>query len=125
MKTSILVLLAILPSLAFANPTAGQPDPTAELAAMTQKLNLSSDQQSQIRPILVAEFDKRTSIQSDTTLTAQQKHDQIGVVHRAAFKQIRAIFTPEQMALIEQGQNHPLPSPTHPSTSTSAPTTQN
>ena len=55
---------------------------------MTERLHLSQSQQDQIAPILVAEFDKRKAIQDDTTLSAQQKHDQTGQVHRAALQQI-------------------------------------
>lgn len=81
---------------------------------MTERLNLSKTQQEEIAPILVAEADKRKAIQDNTTLSDQQKHDQTGVVHRAALKQIKTYFTPEQMALIEQGQQHPQTSSTHP-----------
>ena len=83
---------------------------------MTERLHLSQSQQDQIAPILVAESNQRTAIQNDPSLDAQEKHDQTGVVHRAALQQIKALFTPEQMAVIEQGQDHPQPGPTHPST---------
>jgi hypothetical protein len=90
------------------------PQPTAELKAMTEKLHLSQSQQDQIAPILVSESDKRKSIQDDTSLSDQQKHDETGEVHRAALQQIKAVFTPEQLAQIEQGQQNPQPGPTHP-----------
>jgi hypothetical protein len=90
------------------------PQPTAELKVMTERLHLSQSQQNQIAPILVAEADKIKSIQDEPTLSAQEKHDQTGAVHRAALQQIKAVFTPEQLALIEQGQDHPQASPTHP-----------
>jgi hypothetical protein len=119
MKLPLLVL-AFLPSLVLADsitsPSGGVPQPTAELKAMTEKLHLSLSQQNQIAPILVAEPAKRQSIQDDASLSAQEKHDQTGVVHRAALQQIKALFTPEQLALVEQAQAHPQPGPTHPST---------
>ena len=88
---------------------------------MTERLKLTPDQQEAIKPILVAEADKRKTIQDDTTLSPQERHEQIGANHRASLQQIKALFTPEQVALIEQGQKHPGPSPTHPDT---APTTE-
>jgi hypothetical protein len=127
MKTP-LILVALLPCLAYGDSTSpstvggGVPEPTTELKVMTERLKLSQTQQEQIAPILVAESEKRKSIQDDTALSPQQKHDQMGTVHRAALQQIKACFTPEQLALIEQGQDHPQPSSTYPSTSTTAST---
>jgi hypothetical protein len=116
MKLS-LAFLAFLPCAVLADsptsPNSGVPQPTAELKVMTERLHLSASQQNEIAPILVAESDKRKSIQDDTTLSDQQKHDQTGEVHRAALQQIKVFFTPEQLALIEQGQQHPQPGPTH------------
>ena len=81
---------------------------------MTERLHLSQSQQDQIAPILVAEANKREAILDDTSLNDQQKHDQTGQVHRAALQQIKAVFTPEQLAQVEQGQDHPDIGPTHP-----------
>ena len=78
---------------------------------MTSRLHLTQGQQNEIRPILVAEFIKKKSIQ-DSTLSDKAKHDQIGAVHRAACQQIKKVFTPEQMAQIEQEQSHPTASST-------------
>jgi hypothetical protein len=107
MKTSLLAIFSFLPCLALADSS----------STSTDRLNLSPSQQEAIKPILVAEADKRKSIEDDTTLSVQEKHDQTGEVHRASLQQIKALFTPEQMAQIEQGQAHPQPSPTSPSTS--------
>jgi hypothetical protein len=119
MKFALLLLLS-LPFVVRADsptsPNGGVPQPTAELKVMTERLHLSQSQQDEIAPILVAEADQRTAIQNDPSLDAQEKHDQTGAVHRAALRQIKALFTPEQLALVEQGQDHPQPGPTHPST---------
>jgi len=80
---------------------------------MTTRLTLSQSQQDKIRPILVAEWNKKQSIES-STVSNQQKHDQEGANHRAALQKIKALFTTQQMALIEQEQNHPSPSSTNP-----------
>jgi hypothetical protein len=83
---------------------------------MTERLKLTPEQQDEIKPILVAEADKKKTIMSDTTLTPQEMHQQIGTVHRESLQQIKAFFTPEQMAQINHGMNHPAPSPTAPTT---------
>jgi hypothetical protein len=117
MKLSLLAIVCF-PGAALAisptSPSNSIPQPTAELKVMTERLHLSQSQQDQIAPILVAEFDKRKAIQDDTSLSVQQKHDQTGQVHRAALQQIKAVFTSEQLAQIEQGQDHPETGPTHP-----------
>ena len=53
-----------------------------------------------------------TAIESSTTMSEKQKHDQVGTVHRAALQKIKKIFTPEQMKLIEADMNHSSPSST-------------
>jgi hypothetical protein len=95
------------------------PNPTEELKVMTERLKLSPSQQAAIKPILVAELDQTKAIQDNTKLTAQQKHDQVGTVHRAALQKIKALFTPAQMTQIEQEQDNPPPSPTSTTASTS------
>ncbi|MEI6493677.1 MAG: hypothetical protein WCO94_14090 [Verrucomicrobiota bacterium] len=107
MKHSLLAALAFLPCLAFAgtSSTATPPDVTKELSVMAGKLKLSPAQQDKIRPILVAEWNKKKSIET-STLTEQQKHDQIGANHRAACQKIKLEFTPAQMEQIERDMNH-------------------
>ena len=125
MKTLFRAFLVLLPAVALADssPTtikpvttttapANIPDPTQELQVMTERLKLSAGQQAAIKPILVAEYDRRKTIEGNPGLSAQQKHDNVGTVHRAALQQIKAIFTPQQLAQIEQEQDHPSPSST-------------
>ena len=81
---------------------------------MTERIKLTPSQQAAIKPMLVAEFKQRKAIEDITSLTAQQKHDQTGTVHRAALQEIKAIFTPAQLALVEQEQDHPAVSSTNP-----------
>jgi len=78
---------------------------------MTGRLKLSQNQQDKIRPILVAEWNKKKSIES-STLGDKEKHDQIGANHRAACQKIKTLFTPAQMAQIEEEMNHPPASST-------------
>jgi hypothetical protein len=115
MKPPILAAILFLPCLAFAGTvsTVTPPEVTQELSVMTTRLTLSQSQQNRIRPILIAEWNKKQSIQN-STLSDKQKHDQEGANHRAALQKIKVLFTSQQMALIEQGQNHPSAGPTNP-----------
>jgi hypothetical protein len=115
MKTSLLAVIAFLPCLGFAGTisTVAPPEVVQELSVMTGRLNLSPSQQDKIRPILVAEWNRKQTIEN-STLSDKQKHDQIGANHRAALQKIKVLFTAAQMAQIEQEQDHPSASPTHP-----------
>jgi formylglycine-generating enzyme len=118
MKTLPLRLVAFLllgvlePTSATPNPQ--PPDPTEEIKVMTQRLSLTTSQQDAIRPILVSEANQRQSIQDDPNLSDKTKHDRIGAIHRSVLQKIKALFTPAQIALIEQGLAHPTPSSTRP-----------
>ena len=113
MKTSLLAAIAFLPCLGFAGTisTVTPPEVTQELSVMTSRLNLSQSQQDKIRPVLIAEWKNKQSIEHGT-LSEKQKHNQIGANHRAALQKIKVLFTPEQIAQIEQEQNHPSASST-------------
>ena len=106
MKAFLLAAIALLPCLAFAETTPIAPEANKELSVMTTKLKLSASQQNKIRPILANEFAKRQAVQNNTSLSDQQKHDQIGSIHRAACKQIKTVLTPEQMTQVENDMNH-------------------
>jgi len=115
------------PHPATASPTAATganpdlPDPATELQVMTERLKLSASQQAAIKPILAEEFNQRKAIRESKSLNDPQKRDREGEIHRLALQKIKALFTPEQMALIEAGQNNPGPSPTHVTTPASPP----
>jgi len=67
----------------------------------------------QDRPILVAEW-KRSNRLRAARSADKKKHDETFANHRAALQKIKACSTPEQMAQIEQGQDHPQASSTTP-----------
>jgi len=116
MKITPLLALVCLPCLVLAQTpsTTIPPEVTKELAVMTANLKLTPAQQNKIRPILAYEAEKKAAVEKSTNLSEQQKHDQIGTIHRAALQQIKKVFTPEQMKLIEDGMNHPGSSSTNP-----------
>jgi len=116
MKITPLIILGCLPCFALAETpsTTVSPEVTKELATMTANLKLTPEEQNKIRPILAYEASKKEAVDKNTTLSEKQKHDQVGTIHRAALQQIKKVFTPEQMKLIEDGMNHPGSSPTSP-----------
>ncbi|CAN5704666.1 hypothetical protein BH09VER1_BH09VER1_43540 [soil metagenome] len=113
MKLPLLAAIVLSPCLSFAgtSPTAIPPEVTQQLSVMTTRLNLSQSQQDKIRPFLVEEWTKKQAI-AGSTLSEAKKHDAIFANHRASLQKIKAVFTKEQMAKIEQEQDHPAPSST-------------
>ena len=80
-------------------PGAGGPD--VQLQKMTAALSLTTDQQTQIKPILVAAHTQIEAIRQNTSLTQDQKFAQIKVTMQAAHSQINGILTPPQQAQME------------------------
>jgi protein CpxP len=94
----------------------GSPPPPAEtetagrsaddvLNTLSQRLNLSADQQSKILPILVERRQKIREVLADSTLRRRQKMGQIGGILEDSDKRINAFLSPEQQntyAVIEQ-----------------------
>lgn len=80
---------------------------------MTTRLKLTPAQQDRIRPILVEELRQKQLIEK-STLSDKQKFDQVGANHRAALQKIKAVFTPAQLAQIEDEMDHPAASSTNP-----------
>jgi protein CpxP len=66
------------------------------LKRLSKKVNLTDDQKEKIRPILQNEEKQSAELDSDTTLTPQQKHKKTREIRMASRSQIDEILTPEQ-----------------------------
>jgi hypothetical protein len=63
---------------------------------VTKQLNLTPAQEMQLIPILKAEAPKVKAIKENTSLTQQQKMEQLRAVHQETDPQVKSILTPEQ-----------------------------
>lgn len=81
-------------------PSPSQVDET--IAWLTQSVNLTSDQQQKLRPILQGEVTQMTAVSQDNTLSPEQKQQKMVDIRRAAGPQIQAILTPQQQQKIQQ-----------------------
>jgi periplasmic protein CpxP/Spy len=66
------------------------------LKRLNKKVNLTDDQKEKVRPILQNEEKQTADLDSDTTLTPQQKHKKTREIRMASRSQIDEILTPEQ-----------------------------
>lgn len=63
---------------------------------MLESLNLTEDQQAQIKKIHEDAKAKAAAVSADTSLSAADKQAKIRAIHRAIMKQVHAVLTPEQ-----------------------------
>lgn len=76
-------------------PGEGHFDPAKRLARMTERLNLTAEQQAKIRPILVAETEAIKAL----NVAEDQRREQMRQIRKDTRPKIAAILTPEQIKL--------------------------
>lgn len=84
-------------------------DVDAQLAHMTKRLSLTSDQQNQIRPLLVAHQQKELALRQDSSLSGDELRTRAHAIREETHKQIEALLTDEQKQkakAMEQRMHH-------------------
>ena len=74
------------------------------LAHMTKKYKLTSDQQTQIKPILDDEQQQMTTMRSDTSMSRQDKMAKMKSMHQDDEQKISAVLTDDQRKLYDADQ---------------------
>lgn len=69
---------------------------------MAQGLNLTQQQQDQLKPIFEKQHEQVQAIRQDASLSEDQKKQKIEALHQDAQAQIKGILTPEQQQQWEQ-----------------------
>ena len=109
--------IAIAAAFAFAFPAIAQQSappahhmPTVDehLKVLSEKLDLTADQQEKARPILKKMQDAMQTVMSDASLTPEQMHAQMRPAHEKADRELRAILTDEQKKKLDEMEaQHP------------------
>jgi Spy/CpxP family protein refolding chaperone len=82
--------------------------PDQQLQHMTQQLNLTSDQQDKIRPILENESKQMQELRQDTSLTRQDRMSKMRGIRENSMSQIKAVLNPDQQQkLLKMGHRGP------------------
>jgi len=115
---TLLVVLLLAGFGAFAQDSS-QPAPTTagpkhmrgdqaehKLKRLSKKLNLTDDQKEKSRPILQDQEKQLKSLESDSTLTAQQKHEKARDIRMSSKSQMADILAPEQKEKIQSRKTH-------------------
>jgi Spy/CpxP family protein refolding chaperone len=74
----------------------GPMSPDEQLKRMTKELNLTSDEQGKIKPILVDEQKKMEEVRSDSSLDRQTMREKMMQIRRDSNDQVRALLDDQQ-----------------------------
>ena len=77
-------------------------DPDRQLAHMTKTLNLSADQQAQIKPILVDRQQKIQALRQDQTLSQQDRHSKIMAIRQDTRTRLEATLNDQQKQQLDE-----------------------
>jgi Spy/CpxP family protein refolding chaperone len=72
------------------------PSPDDVVQKLGEKLNLSDDQQAQIKPIIADRQQKLQALRSDTSMRGRQKAREAKSILEDSDRKIKAILTPDQ-----------------------------
>ena len=81
----------------------------AHLRALSEKLDLSADQQLKIRPILQQMLSAREKLMQDSSLSSEARQQKQKTLHDKADKQVRKFLSEEQKRKLDQleQEQHP------------------
>ena len=74
----------------------------AHLQMLSEKLNLTEDQKTKLKPILEAQAQQLKSLHDDSSLTQEQKIAKKKAIHETTHDQINSVLTPEQQDKFKQ-----------------------
>jgi protein CpxP len=81
-----------------------QQTPDEQVARMTKRYNLSSDQQSQIKPILANQQQQMQALRQDSSLSREDKMAKMKSIHEDSSSKIQALLNDSQKQKFAQDQ---------------------
>jgi Spy/CpxP family protein refolding chaperone len=76
--------------------------PDAHLQMLSEKLNLTEDQKTKLKPIFEDQGKQLQAVKDDTSLSAEQKEAKTKAIHQSFHDQINSVLTPEQQAKFKE-----------------------
>jgi len=102
-----LALAAPLPQETPAVAPAGhRADPSQQLRRLAKKLNLTSEQQDQLLPILTDRQQQMTALLNDGSLSAQDRHAKARTLREDSDSKIKAVLNDQQKQEYQQMREH-------------------
>jgi protein CpxP len=87
---------------AMGGPAMGPITPERRLKMLTEKLNLTEDQQASVKPILEDESKQAKALHDDVSLAPADKRAKMKELHESSTEKIVAVLTPDQQAKWKQ-----------------------
>jgi Spy/CpxP family protein refolding chaperone len=87
----------------------GVPTAEVQLKFLTAKLDLTSDQQDKMKPILQELHDTTVKLVKDDTISSDERMNKVRESHYAADRKIRAILSDDQKKKLDQVEHEPHP----------------
>ena len=84
----------------------GPMSPDQRLQMMTKKLNLSSDQQEKIKPILENESQQMQSLHQDSSLSQEDRVSKMRQIRQSTNEQIKPILNSDQQQKFTEMMSH-------------------
>jgi periplasmic protein CpxP/Spy len=87
-------------------------DPDRQLAHLTSELSLTTDQQTQIKPLLIERQQKIQALMQDQSATPEDRHAQMRSIMEGTNNSIKALLTEDQkqkFAAMQQRMRHNMP----------------
>lgn len=69
--------------------------PEQRLQMPSEKLNLTDEQKTTLKPILEDQAQQMKAMHADTSLSEEQKQDKMKAIHETFHDKINAVLTPE------------------------------
>ena len=80
----------------------GRMTPESRLKMLTEKLDLTDDQQAKLKPILEDESTQMKTLHEDTSLAPEDKKAKMKELHESSTEKINAVLTPDQQSKWKQ-----------------------
>lgn len=80
------------------------PDVDHVLARITKRYKLTADQQAQLKPVLVEEWNKVSALEQDNALSLSERKKRIKAAHQETASKIAEIFTKAQFEKFQEDQ---------------------
>jgi Spy/CpxP family protein refolding chaperone len=87
---------------AMGGPAMAAMTPEGRLKMLTEKLNLTEDQQAKLKPILEDQSKQMKAVHDDTSLAPADKQAKMKELHESSTEKINAVLTPEQQTKWKQ-----------------------
>jgi periplasmic protein CpxP/Spy len=80
-------------------------DPERRAAMLTKRLKLNADQHAKVEDILKSEKSQMDSLNSDSSLSQEDRHSKMMDIHKTSNDQIRALLNPDQQKKFDEMQS--------------------